>query len=75
MWRCRNPQEACTPHRVDFRDAETVRHAVRVLTDQPATSKLLCLKAWNEWAEGNHLEPDLRYGHGWLEALQRGAAG
>ena len=32
------------------------------------------MKSWNEWAEGNHLEPDLRDGRGWLEALRDGLA-
>jgi lipopolysaccharide biosynthesis protein len=33
------------------------------------------INAWNEWAEGNHLEPDLHFGHGYLEAIKRTVQG
>lgn len=29
------------------------------------------LKSWNEWGEGNFMEPDLKYGKGFIEALSK----
>jgi hypothetical protein len=48
-----------------------LRHALSLVEDKPDERRLIFLKAWNEWAEGNHMEPDLRFGRGYLEALKQ----
>lgn len=33
--------------------------------------KIIFLKSWNEWAEGNYMEPDSQYGHAFLDVLRK----
>lgn len=49
------------------------KHAEDVLETtihKSESHKMIFLKSWNEWGEGNYMEPDLKYGKGYLNALK-----
>lgn len=47
-----------------------VRKAVQQVAGKPLEHRIIFLKSWNEWAEGNYMEPDTRFGYGYLKALK-----
>jgi lipopolysaccharide biosynthesis protein len=40
-----------------------------------ADDRVVFINAWNEWGEGNHLEPCQKWGHAYLEATRRALIG
>lgn len=44
-----------------------LRHIVREFKAFSGEENFIFINAWNEWAEGNHLEPDQKWGMGYLE--------
>lgn len=49
--------------------AKHVKDALDLIRNKRAEHRILFLRSWNEWGEGNYIEPDLRYGHGYLDVL------
>lgn len=49
---------------------EHIKDALKYIKKKSPEHKILILKSWNEWGEGNYVEPDLEFGHGWLNAIK-----
>jgi lipopolysaccharide biosynthesis protein len=57
--------EGSTPELFD----QHVKQALALV--ETKKNKIVFLKSWNEWAEGNYVEPDTIYGRKYLEVLRR----
>lgn len=49
---------------------EHVHDVLSYVANKKDEHKIVILKSWNEWGEGNYMEPDLTYGHQYLDALR-----
>ena len=55
-----------TPHLFE----QHVKQVVDLVKSKSPEHKIIFIKSWNEWAEGNYMEPDLRWGKKYLEAFK-----
>ena len=62
-----NPLVDSTPEKFQ----KTIEEAITLLKNKQPEHQILFLKSWNEWGEGNYVEPDLRFGHGYLQAIRQ----
>lgn len=46
-------------------------HSLKLVKEKPEKDRIIFLKSWNEWGEGNYVEPDLKYGSGFLDVLRK----
>jgi O-antigen biosynthesis protein len=42
----------------------------RTLEQNFGDQRIVFIASWNEWCEGSYLEPDQRFGHGYLQAVR-----
>ncbi|MBI3220925.1 MAG: glycoside hydrolase family 99-like domain-containing protein [Bacteroidetes bacterium] len=47
-----------------------VKQVLQTVKEKEPEHRIIFLKSWNEWAEGNYMEPDLKFGKGYLQALK-----
>jgi hypothetical protein len=48
-----------------------LREALARVANRRPEERIVFLKAWNEWAEGNYVEPDHRWGRAYLDVIRQ----
>ena len=47
-----------------------VQQILNIISHKDDEDQVIFLKSWNEWGEGNYMEPDLKFGKGFIHALR-----
>jgi len=47
-----------------------IQEVLELIKNKEESNRIIFLKSWNEWSEGNYMEPDLKYGKGYINALR-----
>ena len=50
-----------------------IHEAIELVQNREPEDRIVFVKSWNEWAEGNYLEPDLKFGHQYLDVVRETA--
>lgn len=51
--------------------AKQVEKVIELVKDKKKDQRIIFLSSWNEWAEGSYVEPDRRFGWGYLNVLKK----
>lgn len=55
-----------TPELFEINAIDVLNH----IKEKPEDRRVCFIKSWNEWGEGNYMEPDLKFGKGYINALR-----
>lgn len=47
-----------------------IQSTLKAIEEKDNEHRIILLKSWNEWGEGNYIEPDMKYGHAFLDVLK-----
>ena len=48
-----------------------LRDALNLVQSRDSEERVIFVKSWNEWGEGNYLEPDQKFGHDYLNVIRQ----
>ena len=49
---------------------KVLQNAVEMVRNRTPQRRIVFIKSWNEWAEGNYVEPDMKFGKEYLEVVR-----
>ena len=48
-----------------------IKDTLEYVKNKPYDKRVMFVKSWNEWGEGNYMEPDRKHGRAYIEAMRK----